>query len=899
MVGAQPMPMPMPMQQQMPQMQMQGHHASTHPTHYQQTTPQQQHMMQQHMMQRMPQQQPQQQQQVMPSQPDISGITGLSNKRISTTTTHRMLKSAAAKEVEILLDEEKAKKIAEMGKDEFALSAEEKAQQSKDRNREHARSTRLRKKAYVLKLEELVEQLSSDRTKNEQQQRVTTQRNDEIKKVRARVLTNFLRLIVMGPPVPQAYAALLAPNFVMSSPITPFRSFARHQCCDGIRYIRGISEVVEEGCSMRVMINNIGLHNTRWSLLKLQEFCANFPNLMYQIQQQNYYEISNSPSGDSSSDVGTPPATSNIGSTPPTSDAGATLEEVKPNTHTKKLKKEEKKSKEAEKANSGDAQDSSNSNNGNNSSDSLHNSKMANTTVENTSNSSLDDGSGSDGGRGERGSSEGKESTGSGGSSGGEKFHDYHAPSIPDYPPPEKSPNREGAVSEKVRTQAGQKRSLANSEVADLQQRNTRSKRGGTRDSSRKNVNPSAAKTNETESNSGASNGSWGSGNTMEERLQTAPAIPLPPFVGLGKKASFASKSNSNPSLTNSADFVSNVSAVQPNADTQMRAIPTNPGGVTDLPKTAASTSSSVPAPIQPNVQVRVPPAQDNHMKGVLNSNSRLNSISGLNSVQQTAPLTTPLPGGGTTGIVGQYYFGENDIMSQDNVIMGKWTFNTTNAVALGSLQEVAFSGMLFAKFDANHKMESVDISYDVMQVMQLLQGCQRLSSVMPIMPNSIDMAMSKTAHQEPRLIINCMPPNHIVNVNSAWMNLWGYSQSKTEGKTITEMMTKDYTLNEAHGTNSLAEYQSLAVFKNMLNEVCSNRASNGIVLHYGKNKSAIINYLTCVPLPDKKYGTTHFLIIGHKLNSAEVTKMILESNEQNKDRSAVDYGAALQEVMS
>ena len=69
------------------------------------------------------------------------------NKTIS---THRILKNAAAKEVEIMLEEEKRKK-QDTGKAEI-LTAEEKAQYSKDRNREHARSTRLRKKAYVGKV---------------------------------------------------------------------------------------------------------------------------------------------------------------------------------------------------------------------------------------------------------------------------------------------------------------------------------------------------------------------------------------------------------------------------------------------------------------------------------------------------------------------------------------------------------------------------------------------------------------------------------------------------------------------------------------------------------------------------------------------------------------------------
>ena len=44
------------------------------------------------------------------------------------------------------------------------LNPDEKATQNRDRNREHAKNTRLRKKAYVMKLKELVDQMSNQVT---------------------------------------------------------------------------------------------------------------------------------------------------------------------------------------------------------------------------------------------------------------------------------------------------------------------------------------------------------------------------------------------------------------------------------------------------------------------------------------------------------------------------------------------------------------------------------------------------------------------------------------------------------------------------------------------------------------------------------------------------------------
>ena len=52
------------------------------------------------------------------------------------------------------------------------MTSEEKIVQNRDRNREHARSTRLRKKAYVQKLKELVEGLHAERSAEVRQRRI-------------------------------------------------------------------------------------------------------------------------------------------------------------------------------------------------------------------------------------------------------------------------------------------------------------------------------------------------------------------------------------------------------------------------------------------------------------------------------------------------------------------------------------------------------------------------------------------------------------------------------------------------------------------------------------------------------------------------------------------------------
>ena len=56
-----------------------------------------------------------------------------------------------------------------------AMTAQQKAQSSREKNREHARCTRLRKKAYVNKLKELVDGLHAERSEDTRKRRLAVQ----------------------------------------------------------------------------------------------------------------------------------------------------------------------------------------------------------------------------------------------------------------------------------------------------------------------------------------------------------------------------------------------------------------------------------------------------------------------------------------------------------------------------------------------------------------------------------------------------------------------------------------------------------------------------------------------------------------------------------------------------
>ena len=107
------------------------------------------------------------------------------------------------------------------------LSPEERAKANRDRNREHARSTRLRKKAYVQKLKELVEGLHAERTEEVRQRRVAIQHLAEMQNVRRGVVRTFLRFHSGFETDSRKWDTILEDNFWLKQPVTPYRSFRR------------------------------------------------------------------------------------------------------------------------------------------------------------------------------------------------------------------------------------------------------------------------------------------------------------------------------------------------------------------------------------------------------------------------------------------------------------------------------------------------------------------------------------------------------------------------------------------------------------------------------------------------------------------------------------------------
>ncbi|CAB9503260.1 expressed unknown protein [Seminavis robusta] len=105
------------------------------------------------------------------------------------------------------------------------MTPEEKAKACRERNREHARKTRLRKKAYVDELKrslnEVVEERDAAKALEEQKARILEQNRD----VRFQVMQDFVNLRGNNEQSPQRWAAILVPEeFQLKLPVTDYQT---------------------------------------------------------------------------------------------------------------------------------------------------------------------------------------------------------------------------------------------------------------------------------------------------------------------------------------------------------------------------------------------------------------------------------------------------------------------------------------------------------------------------------------------------------------------------------------------------------------------------------------------------------------------------------------------------
>eukprot|EP00546_Thalassionema_frauenfeldii_P001757 CAMPEP_0178934814 /NCGR_PEP_ID=MMETSP0786-20121207/24119_1 /TAXON_ID=186022 /ORGANISM="Thalassionema frauenfeldii, Strain CCMP 1798" /LENGTH=937 /DNA_ID=CAMNT_0020612733 /DNA_START=167 /DNA_END=2980 /DNA_ORIENTATION=- len=694
------------------------------------------------------------------------------------------------------------------------MTAEEKAKQNRDRNREHARSTRLRKKAYVQKLKELVEGLHAERTEEVRKRRVAIQHLSEVQGVRRAVVRSFLRFHSSYESDPRKWMTILEDDFWLKQPVTPYRSFRRAEVEQECRISRGIEAMIADAASVSVMVESIGYRSSRWMQLKREEMLnhediqaatSHMPRKVDNDSSRLQHAVSSLSSSSGSSN----------------SSNGSGGEEYRQKALAAKSNNQI-----SEKDNVAEAKKVSSSS-------------------------------------GSSGESRRKKQQNS------NDYHDYHAPALPDpklgdsegsspSDSPEESNNSSngGETGVLVGTKHVSTDSSSGDEdkMSDRAVKPSSAKRQKVEDANQVSSNASVAPSNSNSDSASRSAlppniakkggishnirpASVPNGGAGNDRLSLAPAITLPPFIGIGKKAASpatAAESQIKPPQGSPTAVASSLTQGQ-QPSTQQRGATTvsysSSSGVAFVRPEPGAVSLAEPSVIAP----------DSGDTSSSSSNNKTNSNKTNKKISQ---------------IRAYYHINEDDMLLTEDVLMCPFIFRSQDAVLCGALSECIMPGMLRAQFSQRNKLLSLEMVYDAMGFMQQLERACGTDNLAQVVPGSLEMALAPDAH-EARVITLSKSPFLIVSVNEAWTRTTKYTQMEVEGKELS-------ILNGSRTNTDAAVRPGKPVHK--FEEVARGRCACSTNIHYDKEGREFIDFMTSYPLTNANNAVTHLLHVFKEL---------------------------------
>lgn len=189
----------------------------------------------------------------------------------NTSTKFQQLRTDAAKEVHEQQDPESILRTQEGRKRRMEMTAREKADQNRDRNRQHARDTRKRKKIFLTKLESLADEYTA------QKEHAKIARVEEVERIqrqyetRTHAVRSFLDIRSNGSGLNyDVWANIAEESIVLTQPVEPYRMRVLGHKTNESKYIQtlsGIPALVEDAKSFMKWERSIG---NPWG----QEFCT-------------------------------------------------------------------------------------------------------------------------------------------------------------------------------------------------------------------------------------------------------------------------------------------------------------------------------------------------------------------------------------------------------------------------------------------------------------------------------------------------------------------------------------------------------------------------------------------------------------------------------------------------
>ena len=333
--------------------------------------------------------------------------------------------------------------------------------------------------------------------------------------------------------------------------------------------------------------------------------------------------------------------------------------------------------------------------------------------------------------------------------------------------------------------------------------------------------------------------------------LRRAPAVALPPFVGIGKKK--YPPAMKLQSTSSSADNGKS-NAINRRAKPPSFLVPNRP-----------RQPSIAHNPSEHNVSGTYFGNEDNSNCNNDNSNSNLSPSNahhhgGSNRNVITIDNDTSTYSQSSTqnqpGIQATYHINEDDMILTGDVLMCPFIFRSQEAVWCGALSECVQPGMLRARFSSTNKLCNVEMIFDAMGFCQQLERASGNEGMAQIIPNSLEMALAPNS-EEARVITLAEPPFRIVSVNEVWTSITGYTQLDAEGKDLS-MLYGERTDGDAGIRSGMPPHD----FQNIARGVSA--ASTNF--HYDIRGREFLNFMCSYPLSNLSNEVTHILHVCKEL---------------------------------
>lgn len=278
--------------------------------------------------------------------------------------------------------------------------------------------------------------------------------------------------------------------------------------------------------------------------------------------------------------------------------------------------------------------------------------------------------------------------------------------------------------------------------------------------------------------------------------LIRAPAVSLPPFVGIGKKKPPLSTMKSN-----------TISGALSSSALKLAAIAT--------PQQPPGVRASVSATNHSNNEDTTSSSDHNNANNNNNSpSSKANIITIDNDTSSNysphQSSSSPQNHHCHADIQAKYHINEDVMILTNDVLMCPFVFKSQEAVYCGAHNECIQHGMLRATFSPTNRLCNVEMIFDAMGFCQQLERASGNDGRMAqIIPNSLEMALAPNS-EEGRVITLAEPPFLIVSVNEVWTSITGYTQVDAEGKDLSTLL---------YGGNSSSRQQQ--DFENVTRGIC------------------------------------------------------------------------------